>query len=377
MNLLFLFDDLAKVDLIPGAIYEKGTAGNHFKDEPISEIFKLGNNMRGIGNQSGIRRSMVQSKDIANEIAFMVLINTGKDEDWKNYYDSETKILTYYGDNKTPNKHYLDTKQRGNKTLEEIFTASYGSSEDKYSLPPIFYFERHPKGVQYIGLAYPYVKGLTKDEVIQLQEFEVKEGNYENYVVKFTIIADERIHRAWLYDLKKGRKINSMYQPESWTLFLAGKLDVYDSEAFLSEEVSDVSDNEGFYGRHEKTVKTTARLTQFKFRERLLKERNGKCELCDVTNPKVLVASHIIPWSIATDNQKIDIDNGLLLCGNHDKLFDQGFITFDHDGEIMISNQVHIEEYAALNIYPKLKITLTEQQKVYMTYHRERIFLKE
>ena len=38
--------------------------------------------------------------------------------------------------------------------------------------------------------------------------------------------------------------------------------------------------------------------------------------------------------------EAIDHDNGLLLCRNHDYLFDQGYFTFDENGYIIFSEEL-------------------------------------
>ena len=58
----------------------------------------------------------------------------------------------------------------------------------------------------------------------------------------------------------------------------------------------------------------------------------------------VLEAAHIIPWSKATYEQKTDPQNGILLCANHHKMFDDGIISFDKDynivtGEMFMSDE--------------------------------------
>jgi HNH endonuclease len=56
---------------------------------------------------------------------------------------------------------------------------------------------------------------------------------------------------------------------------------------------------------------------------------NEKC--CRVTgtaDPKHLRASHIKPWRICTDDEKLDGCNGLLLAPHVDHLFDRGYIGF-------------------------------------------------
>ena len=54
-----------------------------------------------------------------------------------------------------------------------------------------------------------------------------------------------------------------------------------------------------------------------------------------LSNKDFLIASHIKPWSKCKSNQKLDVNNGLLLCPNHDRLFDEGWISFDEIGKII------------------------------------------
>ena len=57
----------------------------------------------------------------------------------------------------------------------------------------------------------------------------------------------------------------------------------------------------------------------------------------------VLIASHIKPWKDSDENERLDIDNGLLLCPNHDKAFDRGYISFDDNGLIITTIQYNDE----------------------------------
>lgn len=68
------------------------------------------------------------------------------------------------------------------------------------------------------------------------------------------------------------------------------------------------------------------RCGQNKFREKL-KEKFSTCALCGINNEHS-IASHIKPWSVSTPKERLDVDNGLLLCPNHDYLFDGGFHYF-------------------------------------------------
>ena len=132
---------------------------------------------------------------------------------------------------------------------------------------------------------------------------------------------------------------------------------------------------EGLTGE-EKEIITKARINQSKFREMLL-EKYSKCCLCSVSNPDLLVASHIKPWSVSTPQEKVDINNGLLLCPNHDKLFDKGFITFTDEGEIIISDKLNMVDRVYMNVKDGMHVDFTEAGKQYIKYHRENEFKQE
>ena len=62
------------------------------------------------------------------------------------------------------------------------------------------------------------------------------------------------------------------------------------------------------------------------------------------------------------------------LCPNHDALFDKGYISFDDDGTILISDSLDEATKVFLNINESMNITMNESQKQYMKWHRENIF---
>ena len=116
------------------------------------------------------------------------------------------------------------------------------------------------------------------------------------------------------------------------------------------------------------------RINQSKFRQRLLSKYSGKCALCGVSFEAVLVASHIKPWSESDPSEKVDVDNGLLLCPHHDKLFDAGYISFDDDGKIMISEQLDVANQIKLNVISDMHINITDRMPDFLKYHRENKF---
>lgn len=115
------------------------------------------------------------------------------------------------------------------------------------------------------------------------------------------------------------------------------------------------------------------RINQGIFRDLLLKKYN-RCCLCEVENPTLLIASHIKPWVESEPEEKLDVDNGFLMCPNHDKLFDKGYITFDDDGKIIISDRLTENDRVFLNVNSRMHIELTESNKKYLKFHRENVF---
>lgn len=114
-----------------------------------------------------------------------------------------------------------------------------------------------------------------------------------------------------------------------------------------------------------------ARIGQGLFR-RLVVQKYGCCLITEVEEPALLVASHIKPWRDCWEDSRecLDPENALLLSPTWDRLFDQGFISFTDEGEMLISENLTSETRKALGVR-KLRVELTRGQAAYMTWHRE------
>lgn len=125
----------------------------------------------------------------------------------------------------------------------------------------------------------------------------------------------------------------------------------------------------------EKIVKT--RVSQGSFRRLLLLERH-QCNLCDISTTSVLRASHIKEWSESSREERIDANNGLLLCANHDALFDRHLISFEPDtGNICISASIDSDQRKALNLSESARLSMTDRMKSYMQIHYKKFIEKE
>lgn len=114
------------------------------------------------------------------------------------------------------------------------------------------------------------------------------------------------------------------------------------------------------------------RVNQSAFRK-LLMRRYTHCCLCDVDDESLLVASHIKPWAKSSHAEKVDVNNGLFLCPNHDKLFDGGYISFDNGGHIVISDELSKNCAISMNIKNDMQIELSNDNIKYMEYHRNNV----
>ncbi len=142
-----------------------------------------------------------------------------------------------------------------------------------------------------------------------------------------------------------------------------------------SEENLYIKDFE--YGETERSIFAKIRIGQNKYREALLKKLK-KCPITGIDEPRILVASHIKPWKISNDEEKLNLYNGLILSPTIDKLFDRGFITFTSEKKILISNEISKANMKRVGIiegivYDGFPI---ENRENFLQFHYENIFLK-
>ena len=117
------------------------------------------------------------------------------------------------------------------------------------------------------------------------------------------------------------------------------------------------------------------------YKDTLFHEFNHQCPICKLHIPHMLIASHIKPFrDCAHIYEPIDHNNGLLLCRNHDYLFDQGYFSFDDDGHLLMSDELaRHKPFSAFHITKNLvlpKRYLSQERKAFIAYHRQHIFKK-
>ncbi len=119
-----------------------------------------------------------------------------------------------------------------------------------------------------------------------------------------------------------------------------------------------------------------ARIGQGDYRYALLAYWGG-CAVTDCTIPALLRASHIKPWRAASAVERLDPYNGLLLTPNLDLAFDQGLISFDDHGQILLGSDLDPDSARALNLHSHLRLRQIEaRHQGYLAWHRDNLFRK-
>jgi putative restriction endonuclease len=118
-----------------------------------------------------------------------------------------------------------------------------------------------------------------------------------------------------------------------------------------------------------------ARIGQSRYRDRLLTYWGG-CAVTECSMPQLLRASHIKPWRTASHAERLDHFNGLLLTPNLDLAFDQGLISFDDQGDMLLSAEVDAVTAQAMHLSVNLRLRQIEpMHRVYLAWHRENLFV--
>lgn len=115
------------------------------------------------------------------------------------------------------------------------------------------------------------------------------------------------------------------------------------------------------------------RVGQDIFRDRLITYWQGHCPLTGIADRALLRASHIKPWKdCESDEDRLDVHNGLLLSALWDAAFDRGLVTFDDSGRPQFSGQ--LSDAATTELRWHAPICLTDRHRARLEWHRSEVF---
>jgi hypothetical protein len=135
-------------------------------------------------------------------------------------------------------------------------------------------------------------------------------------------------------------------------------------------------------GPTEKLSTVKLRRGQQFFRQSVLNAYGVRCCISGISVPRLLIASHIRPWSSFPDD-RLNPCNGLCLSTLHDAAFDSGLITLDTDKRLVLSKRLkrHLpspsleQNFVAFEGKPIGKPEqLSEPSPAFLEYHRCSVF---
>lgn len=112
----------------------------------------------------------------------------------------------------------------------------------------------------------------------------------------------------------------------------------FDANTSELDEADEQLVPEDYTGETKKVV-TEQRIKQTFFRRAVLSSYRGRCCMSGLSEPRLLIASHIVPWSKDKAN-RLNPSNGLCLSAIHDRAFDKGLITLTDDFKIVVSEEL-------------------------------------
>ncbi|WP_409266828.1 HNH endonuclease [Massilia sp. BHUDP2] len=125
------------------------------------------------------------------------------------------------------------------------------------------------------------------------------------------------------------------------------------------------------------------RIGQQQFRQNVLAACGDTCGVLNIAFPALLRASHIKPWAVSTNAERLTPDNGIALSAHVDVLFDRGLISFETTGAMRISSLLPKTVGASLGLTNAAgnpvaglnQALLSQQRLAFLKYHRDNVFI--
>lgn len=139
------------------------------------------------------------------------------------------------------------------------------------------------------------------------------------------------VHLGWIHD----------DDPRSRTLLIG--FGSPDEQRIVAAELGEF---ELFGKRALRRATRNARPSQWRFRFDVLKRYGPECAVCSISEKRLLHAAHLVPVACGGSD---DPRNGLMLCHNHHRAFDEGFFRIDPESLAIVPTRVEFT-YAMLKI---------------------------
>jgi hypothetical protein len=209
----------------------------------------------------------------------------------------------------------------------------------------------------------PKIKNVTQPFIYcgRLKYIEYEEGTYKPVHIIFQNI-----------DYQDDTNNEDLLEIYTWKPTKIGKT----TKSKISKKNIISKERKINYSKPNKTERSglvNSRVGQGYYRQIIREKWGNKCPMTGCEIIRILIASHIVPWSESNDVERLDADNGILLSPSADSLFDRHLISFTDQGELLLSKKLEPLELKKLGISLDVKIPVTEGMKKYLKRHREKI----
>jgi hypothetical protein len=204
------------------------------------------------------------------------------------------------------------------------------------------------------------------------------EGDF--YVIPFRAVKEAFIEEN-LYQSPRQRWMASIafHQLQVRRCPFSIDVGIYYGIPILREQDLGLSVSEEFadYAIENRILEIKARQKQSLFRKRVLENFQNQCCLSTVKEENLLIASHIIPWADRIET-RLDPSNGLCLSYIYDKLFDDGYFSFNDHLKVIVADQASILSGEIQNILVSIENNSIREPHNYpisldyIKYHRQK-----
>lgn len=189
------------------------------------------------------------------------------------------------------------------------------------------------------------------------------------------------IHEAARFVLRRDSQSKCSYDLLTYLRIELGE-DVPNPDYWDLHGANPIQDLDEFKATYDKEPETEreaivqSRVGQGEFRNKLIRYWKG-CAVTGCDHLGLLRASHIKPWRSSDNIERLDVFNGLLLIPNLDSAFDNGLVSFDNEGKLIISDLLTGKDRDKLGIHPEMCVRKLDARHVkYLEYHRKNVFRK-
>lgn len=205
-------------------------------------------------------------------------------------------------------------------------------------------------------------------------------------IIALMTIKIDRIRKGFLDSLelqgarKKAERIGFIKRKYNQVGYLYNLLGKLDDIVFIKDELYFTEDAKNIFGDEPgEEYRSRDPYLHRLYKNQLQEESfsiygDTKCMLEKLAYP-VLIASHIKPFIRSTNEEAYDANNGLLLSKNMDVLFDLGYISFENDGKIILSDRLSKDVKNYLKKYILDRVFINNKRLEYLKYHRSKVLV--